>query len=375
MSLLAPEQSAVFHGTISGDYFQAGLGTISWTSGEPENERRGCWHIMIETCELGKRFGSFEAIRRLTLTVKPGEVLALLGPNGAGKTTTVRILSAILKPTSGWARINGLDVVRDACKVRASVGLLTEYPGLYHRMHALEYLQFFGALLGLDRTTCYQRSEHLLKQFDLWDVRYKRLDSYSKGMRQKIALVRALIHNPPVLFLDEPTTAMDPQSARMVRDAIGALRAADRTILLTTHNLPEAEYLADRIVIIRQGEIVVEGTMQQLMLRLLGDPVWELRLAEPFPLLPSLVASVDGMVPVEEVGPDRVRYRCADPRAFNPYLIARITEYGASLLSLAEVPRSLEQVYLHIVNQSDKQPSTPAEPLMEQHPGVTTPVA
>lgn len=306
---------------------------------------------MIETYELGKQFGSFEAVRHLTLTIQPGEVLALLGPNGAGKTTTVRMLSAILKPTSGWARINGLDVVRDAREVRANVGLLTEYPGLYHRMHALGYLQFFGSLLGLDRVTCYQQAEHLLKQFDLWDVRYKRLDSYSKGMRQKIALVRALIHNPPVLFLDEPTTAMDPQSARMVRDAIGELRAADRTILLTTHNLTEAEYLADRIVIIRKGEIIIEGTMKQLMLELLGEPVWELRLAEPFPLLPSIL---NGLVTAEEVTPVSLRYRCSNPQALNPHVIARLAEYGASCISLAEVPRSLEQVYLHIVNQSNE---------------------
>lgn len=306
---------------------------------------------MIETYQLGKQFGNFEAVRNLTLTIQPGEVLALLGPNGAGKTTTVRMLSAILKPTSGWARINGLDVVQDARVVRSNVGLLTEYPGLYHRMNALEYLQFFGSLLGLDNVVGYQQAEALLKQFDLWDVRHKRLDSYSKGMKQKIALVRALIHNPPVLFLDEPTTAMDPQSARMVRDAIGELRAADRTILLTTHNLPEAEYLADRIAIIRMGEIVAEGTMSQLMLRLLGDPIWELRLASPLPSLPHLL---NGLVDVEEATEQYLRYRCANPHALNPQIMGRLAEQGASLVSLAESPRSLEQVYLHIVSKSDR---------------------
>ncbi len=303
---------------------------------------------MIEAHELGKQFGSFQAVRGLSLTIEPGEVLALLGPNGAGKTTTVRMLSAILKPTSGWARIDGYDVVEDARLVRSRVGLLTEYPGLYNRMNAMEYLHFFGSLLGLDSAMAYQQAEKLLRQFDMWDARLKRLDSYSKGMKQKIALVRALINAPPILFLDEPTTAMDPQSARMVRDAIGELRASDRTILLTTHNLPEAEYLADRIAIIRSGQIIAEGTMGQLMVQLLGDPVWELRLARADTRLPALLADLVGM---EELSDRHARYRCADPHQVNPQIIARLFEHEMLLLSLSEVPRSLEEVYLHIVSQ------------------------
>jgi ABC-2 type transport system ATP-binding protein len=303
---------------------------------------------MIETHQLGKQFGTFHAVRDLSLTIRPGEVLALLGPNGAGKTTTVRMLSAILKPTSGWARVGSHDVVEEARVVRSKVGLLTEYPGLYNRMNALEYLQFFGTLMGMDGVACYQQAELLLKQFDLWEVRTKRLDSYSKGMRQKIALVRALINNPPILFLDEPTTAMDPQSARMVRDAIGELRAADRTILLTTHNLPEAEYLADRIAIIRQGTIIAEGTMKELMRQLLGTSIWEVRLATPDERLPELLRD---LVTLEEAGPEVVRYRCPDPQTLNPQMITRLAEHKLALLSIAEVPRSLEQVYLHIVRE------------------------
>ncbi|MCU0494495.1 MAG: ABC transporter ATP-binding protein [Chloroflexaceae bacterium] len=229
---------------------------------------------MIEAHELRKQFGTFQAVKGLSLTIQPGEVLALLGPNGAGKTTTVRMLGAILKPTSGWARICGLDVVEHAQTVRNRVGLLTEYPGLYNRMRAVEYLDFFGALLGMERGLANRRAEMLLKQFGLWEARDRRLDGYSKGMKQKIALVRALIHDPPVMFLDEPTTAMDPQSARTVRDAIGDLRNAERTILLTTHNLTEAEVLADRIAIIRSGQIIAEGTIPQLTRQLLGEPLW-----------------------------------------------------------------------------------------------------
>ncbi len=304
---------------------------------------------MIEAHQLHKRFGTFEAVRDISLTIQPGEVLALLGPNGAGKTTTVRMLGAILKPTSGWARVGGHDIVADAQQVRANVGILTEYPGLYGRMRAEEYLYFFGSLLGLDARRCQARAEVLLKQFGLWEARNKRLDGYSKGMKQKIALVRALIHDPPILFLDEPTTAMDPQSARVVRDAIGELRSASRTILLTTHNLTEAEVLADRIAIVHGGGIVAEGTIAELSRQLLGDPLWEVRVAAPDAQLPHLLAT---LADVDDSGPTWARYRCRAPHLVNPQLLARLMERGASVVSLAEVSRSLEDVYLRIVGET-----------------------
>jgi ABC-2 type transport system ATP-binding protein len=301
---------------------------------------------MIEAQHLSKRFGNFEAVRGIDLEVRPGELLALLGPNGAGKTTTVRMLGAILRPSGGRARVAGLDVVEQAQAVRSKVGLLTEYPGLYGRMAALEYLDFFGALLGLDALTRRRRAEALLRQFGLWEARERRLDSYSKGMRQKVALVRALIHDPPVLFLDEPTTAMDPQSARVVRDAIGDLRKADRAVLLTTHNLAEAEALADRIAIIRGGRIVAQGSFAALSRQLLGDPLFELRLACP---AAAALPFLDGLVAVEEQGDDYLRYRCAEPREVNPLLLARLAGQGLPVVALAEMPRSLEEVYLRIV--------------------------
>ncbi|MBC8077090.1 MAG: ABC transporter ATP-binding protein [Chloroflexales bacterium] len=305
---------------------------------------------MIEAHQLHKSFGTFQAVRDISLSIQPGEVLALLGPNGAGKTTTVRMLGAILKPTGGWARVGGYDVVRDAEKVRASVGLLTEYPGLYGRMRAEEYLHFFGALLGLDTATSQRRASQLLQQFGLWDARDKRLDGYSKGMKQKMALVRALIHDPPILFLDEPTTAMDPQSARTVRNAIGELRASHRTILLTTHNLTEAEALADRIAIVRGGYIVAEGNIAQLTRQLLGDPLWELRLGAPERQLPLLL---EDLVTLEQVSPDTARYRTREPHAVNPQIIARLASRNLPVVSIAPVSRSLEDVYLSIVTQKD----------------------
>jgi ABC-2 type transport system ATP-binding protein len=301
---------------------------------------------LIEADQLHKLFGHFHAVRDISLSVADGEVVALLGPNGAGKTTTVRMLGAILKPTSGHARIAGYDVVEQAREVRHVVGLLTEFPGLYNRMRPLEYLEFFGALQGMRAVECEQRGRQLLQQFGLWEARDKRLDSYSKGMKQKIALIRALIHDPPVLFLDEPTTAMDPHSARTVRDAIADLRAARRTILLTTHNLTEAETLADRIVVIRGGQVVAQGTRDQLTRQLLGDPVWELRLGIPSD---GVTRVLGDLVHIEATGADWVQYRCTDARNINPQIVARLAARGTPVVALTELPRSLEDVYLSIV--------------------------
>ena len=307
---------------------------------------------MIEAIHLGKQFGDFVAVRDLNLVVQPGELVALLGPNGAGKTTTVRMLAAILPPGSGQARICGYDVVRDARRVRSMVGLLTEYPGLYGRMAALEYLAFFGALLGLDAVECRQRSEVLLRQFGLWEVRDRQLESFSKGMRQKMALIRAMIHDPPVLFLDEPTTAMDPQSARTVRDAIGELRGAKRSILLTTHNLSEAEELADRIAIIRGGQIIACGSFAELSQQLLGDPIFELRLVHPDDQ-ERAVAVVRDLVHVQVIGADRLSWQTAEPQALNPAILERLTTAGIGVYSLAEQPRRLEDLYLRIVAEDE----------------------
>jgi ABC-2 type transport system ATP-binding protein len=313
---------------------------------------------MIETAQLAKQFGGFQAVRGIDLTIRPGELLALLGPNGAGKTTTVRMLGAILKPSSGSAHVCGHDVVHEAQTVRSKVGLLTEYPGLYGRMPALAYLDFFGALLGVAPDLRRQRAEALLRKFGLWEARERKLDGYSKGMKQKIALVRALIHDPPVLFLDEPTTAMDPQSARTVRDAIGELRAADRSILLTTHNLTEAEVLADRIAIIRDGTIIAQGTIAQLTRQLLGDPLFELRLA-PGAHAAAALPFLENLATLESVDGAVLRYQCPDPQTVNPQLLARLSAHGLPVVALAEVQRSLEDVYLRIVGGAQAPGASP----------------
>jgi ABC-2 type transport system ATP-binding protein len=303
---------------------------------------------MIETAALTKQFGDFTAVDHIDLSVHEGEVLALLGPNGAGKTTTVRMLASILRPTAGWARVAGYDTLRDARMVRHAVGLLTEFPGLYLRMRGGDYLDFFGQLQGLSPAQRSERSEYLLKRFELWDARDQRTGEYSKGMRQKLALVRAMLHNPQVLFLDEPTSAMDPHSAKLVRDAILELRRDRRTIVLCTHNLSEAEILADRIAIIRRGCIVALGTPAELKARLLGDPLLELRLARS---LNGLLSDLEELVAVEDYGDTWLHYRTPEPERVNPRLLQQLAELGVPVVTLSQVPRSLEEVYLRIVNE------------------------
>lgn len=308
---------------------------------------------MIQLVGLTKRFGDLTAVDSVTLTVMPGEVLALLGPNGAGKTTTVRMLSSVLHPTGGQATVAGYDVVAHSRIVRQRVGVLTEAPGLYTRMSGGEYLDFFGQLRGLSKDDRTARVQTLAEEFRMSDALGRRLSDYSKGMRQKIALMRTLLHDPPVLLLDEPTSAMDPASARLVRDALHRLREEEaRTIIVCTHNLPEAEELSDRIAIIRRGRIVAQGTATELKKRLLGPPMMELRyLVEPRDGVRDVL---DRFVRVETVGEGWARFRAPDPAATNPQLIRALSERGIDVVTLSEVPQSLESVYLRAVEEGPR---------------------
>ncbi len=302
--------------------------------------------ILIETNNLTKQFDSLTAVDSITLDIAEGEILALLGPNGAGKTTTVRMLSSILKPTAGYARVAGYNVVRQARQVRHIAGHLTEFPGLYLRMRALDYLDFFGELQGIPRDARRKRAQELLDQFGLSDARNRPLGEFSKGMRQKVALIRAMLHDPRVLFLDEPTSAMDPHSAKQVRDAIANLRGSGRTIILCTHNLPEAETLADRIAIIRRGKLIALGTAAKLKQELLGPPLWQVQLARPFG---TPWPSMNGQLQVVATDETTLRYYADAPEIANPLLLQKLIESGANVLSLSQVPQSLEDVYLKLV--------------------------
>lgn len=299
---------------------------------------------MIEANDLSKQFNNdFWAVDGVSLSVKPGQILALLGQNGAGKTTTVRMLTALLSPTRGWARVAGFDVVKKPKDVRANVGVLTEQHGLYMRMTGEEYLDFFGDVYGLDPQARKKRSDYLLDYFGIADAASRRTGEYSKGMKQKLALARALMHDPSVLLLDEPTSAMDPESARLVRDEIGRLRSAQRTIIICTHNLAEAEALADTIAIIFRGRILLNGTLAELKRSVLGPAEYEAKFSHAFD-----VGDLDlpqGVV-LASRSATSLRFCVDAPQLANPKLVHALASRNVPLVSFHEVPRNLEHVYL-----------------------------
>lgn len=302
---------------------------------------------MILTEKLTKYFNDLKAVDSVNLHIKAGEVLALLGPNGAGKTTTVRMLTTVLRPSSGTARVAGYDVVENPGQVRSSVGVLTEDHGLYDRMHIEEYLDFFGQIYDMPAGARKDRIEHLLGRFGLSEAKNRRIGKFSKGMRQKLSLARSLLHSPPVLLLDEPTSAMDPASARLVRNAIKTLRSEDRAIIVCTHNLAEAEELADKIAIIRQGKIIAHGTIAELKEQLLGPGEYKIQLAEP---LNGRELPLPAELEVTQKGPDWFSYRVPSAREINPHLLQGLIAAGIQVVKLEEVQRSLESVYLQAVN-------------------------
>jgi len=306
---------------------------------------------MILTENLTKYFNDFCAVDGVSLHVKAGKVLALLGPNGAGKTTTVRMLTTVLRPSSGRARVAGYDVLENPGDVRGSVGVLTEDHGLYDRMHMVDYLDFFGKIYDMPDGKREERILYLLEKFDLLDVRDRRIGKFSKGMRQKLSLARSLLHSPPVLLLDEPTSAMDPASARLVRNAIKTLRSEDRAIIVCTHNLAEAEELADSIAIIRTGEIIAHGTALELKEQLLGPGEYRIQLADS---LDDRTLPLPSEVEITKKGIDWFTFRVEKAQKTNPLLVQNLVATGYSVVKLEEIQRSLEAVYLQAVNQTEK---------------------
>ena len=305
---------------------------------------------MIEANDLSKQFNNeFWAVESVNISVQPGRILALLGQNGAGKTTTVRMLTSLLTPTRGWARVAGYDVVKYPQDVRANVGVLTEQHGLYMRMTGIEYLDFFGKVYGLDPQQRKARSDYLLDYFGLAEAAPRRSGEYSKGMKQKLALARALMHDPSVLLLDEPTSAMDPESARLVRDEIARLKSTQRTIIICTHNLAEAESLADHIAIIYRGKILLNGTLDELKRQVLGPVEYEARFAHDFD-----AGEFDLPQGVRLAARERtsLRFEIETPQLANPVLVQALTSRNAPLVSFQEVPRRLEQVYLKTMSDA-----------------------
>jgi ABC-2 type transport system ATP-binding protein len=302
---------------------------------------------MIETLELTKSFNSTLAVDRLTLEVKEGEVFGFLGPNGAGKTTTIRLLTSLIGPTSGTATVNGFRIGEQDKQIRQSVGILTETPGLYENLSCQYNLDIYANLYEVSDPK--GQVEKYLRMLDLWDRRNDEAGTFSKGMRQKLALSRALLHEPKILFLDEPTAALDPESARLVRDFIADLRKLGRTIFLCTHNLDEADRLCDRIGVFRQRLLVVD-TPQRLRTKVFGRKViYHLRSVSQ-----DLLVAVQALPFVKDaqVVDNKIVVSLDNPEEHNPDIIRLLVGLGADIEFVGELRRSLEDVYLQLISTS-----------------------
>ena len=304
---------------------------------------------MIEVANLTRKFGDFTAVDSLTFNLDRGEVFGLLGPNGAGKTTTVRILCCLISKTSGSVRIGDLDTSDrdDAMKIRKMIGLVPDNVGLYDTLGAYANLEFYGRMYEFPEKLLKENIEKYLKMLDLWDKKDLPVGSFSKGMRQKVSLARALVHDPEVLFMDEPTANLDPEAAKTIRDVILDLRRENRTILLNTHNLDEAQRICNRIGVLKTRLIAVD-TPENLA-KLVSGRKTVILLEE---MNDRILGAVRGLNPrsVETEG-NKIAVGMADPDRETPAIITAIVSSGGKVRSVSETGASLEDIYLQLVRE------------------------
>ena len=301
---------------------------------------------MIEIKNLTKKFEEHLAVDRLTLTINEGEVFGFLGPNGAGKTTTVRMLTSLIQPTSGEAQVLGYKIGEDDQQIRRNVGILTETPGLYDRLSAWRNLLIYAKLYEVEQPE--HQAEKYLKWLGLWERKDDSAGTFSKGMRQKLAIARALIHEPAVLFLDEPTAGLDPESSKLVRDFIDDLREEGRTIFICTHNLDEADRLCDRIAVFNTQLRVVDTT-DGLRKKIYGRKV-VFHLAQNGSTFIQIVKKSPYVKDVEAIE-NKLVLSMDDPELHNPGLISDLVAAGAQIQFVGEVRHSLEDIYLQLVEE------------------------
>jgi ABC-2 type transport system ATP-binding protein len=303
--------------------------------------------VVLRTERLTKRFERLTAVEDLDLEVREGEVFGFLGPNGAGKTTTLRLLCALIAPTSGTAEVAGFRLGQQDEQIRASVGILTEQPGLYERQSAEDNLLFFAALFGLSSAVARQQTERYLRLMGLWDRRTEAVATFSRGMKQKMAIARAALHEPRIIFLDEPTTGLDPDAARTVREFITQIRGEGRTVFLCTHNLDEADRLCDRIAFFRRTVIRID-TPAHLRAELYGHATEFRILPSPRPEHLAKVQVVEG-VSGAHLENGSIIVKSADPLLVNPRVIRALVGVGAEVAYVSDRKVSLEDVYLRVV--------------------------
>ena len=298
-----------------------------------------------------------EALRGVSFEARRGEIFGLLGPNGAGKTTTIKILSTLLLPDAGEAWVNGYDVVREPNKVRESIGVsLYSDRGFYWKLTGRENLMYFARLYHLDPAYARERIRYLLELLDLEADADRLVEEYSTGMKSKLNIARALLHDPPVLFLDEPTIGLDPGAARKVREVVLHLKREGRTILLTTHNMFEADMLCDRIAIISRGQIVAVGTPGELKAKVSEHKVVEVEVLAPDQRLAEAVKRVEGVFgaalsvkdPASGLSELRVIYDSDDSLA---KILSLVASSGAKLLSVRSLEPTLEDVFIALTGE------------------------
>lgn len=302
---------------------------------------------MIKTRNLTKKFGQILAVEDLSLDIEEGEVFGFLGPNGAGKTTTVRMLTSLIAPTEGTAQVNGYPIGKEDREIRRSVGLLTETPGLYENLSAERNLQIYASLYEVADPQ--GQIEKYLNLLGLWDRRQDEAATFSKGMKQKLAIARALLHEPRTLFLDEPTAGLDPESAKVVRDFIVDIRQQGRTIFMCTHNLDEADRLCDRIGVFKTRLLVVD-TPTRLRAQLFGRKVvFHLRQADTNSL--EKVKSLS-FVKDSRLVDNKLVITLDNPESQNPEIVRTLVASGADIQFVGELRHTLEDVYLQLVRNA-----------------------
>jgi ABC-2 type transport system ATP-binding protein len=302
---------------------------------------------VIDAENLTKKFGDITAVEDLTLHVDEGEVFGFLGPNGAGKTTTIRMLCCLISKTSGKAYIGGYEIGNrmDHQKIRKMIGLLTENVGLYEELSAYDNLDFYGRFYKLDEQKRKEQIEYFLKMLGLWEKRNNAAGTFSKGMKQKLAIARALIHDPQVLFLDEPTASLDPEASKTVRDFILELKKEKRTIFLNTHLLDEAEKICDRVAILKT-RLIATGTPQELRRSPSGKKI-RVQLQHVDEAIVEAVKKIGFQI--SETTDNSLIIDVSDPEKENPAILKAIEAAGGHVQFVTEIGSTLEDVYLKLV--------------------------
>jgi ABC-2 type transport system ATP-binding protein len=310
--------------------------------------------LIIETENLTRKFGNLTAVDNLTLSVEEGEVFGFLGPNAAGKTTTVRMLCCLISKTSGKAKVAGYDIAnpKDCLKIRKIVGVLPENVGLYDSLSAYKNLDFYGKLYEVPPEKRKENIERLLTMLGLWDRKDHIVGTFSKGTKQKIAIARALIHDPQLLFLDEPTANLDPESSKTVRDFILELKKEKRTIFLNTHNLDEAEKLCDRIGILKTKLLTV-GAPKNLE-RGISNRKTVIHLQT---VSKTILAAIEKLNVVKTVrtSDSKLILEVNNPEQDNPEVVRTIVALGGNIQFVTELRSTLEDVYLKMVREAGSQ--------------------